>query len=89
MDGPLDDFLIMNYNLISKFAWFKMLMALLSWIFQRTVHYTWEYSDSAFYTNFGVAFGLYLFRSMVANIQKDMNELKKKDITELDESVKV
>ena len=53
------------------------------------MYYTWDYSDSAFYSNFGVAFGLYLFRSMVANIQEDMNELKKKDITELDESVKV
>ena len=66
-----------------------MLMSLLSWIFQRTLYYTGEYSDSAFYTNFGAAFGLYLFRSMVANIQEDMSELEKNDIAPLDEPVKV
>ena len=56
-------------------------MALSSCIlFQTSIYYTWEYSDSAFYTYFGGAFGLYLVRSMVVDVQEDMKELNNKAV---------
>ena len=56
-----------------------MLKVLYSYTFQNAYYYTWQYSNSGeFYVDFGVAFGLYLFHSMVANIQEDMNELRNK-----------